>query len=112
MVKIANLKIGPESRGSLSLCSVLELNHTIMSKLWDLGGRTKRKERKKRIYYRYAPDVSNLVVLSYVYDCVFWDSYEELGNWFVDTLGKCFRVSFLGYAHWLISIIISQLKNY
>ena len=42
-VKIVNLKIGPESRGILSLCSVLELHHTIMSKLWDLGGWTKRK---------------------------------------------------------------------
>ena len=43
-VKIANLKIGTESRGIRSLCLVLELHHTIMSKLWDLGGRTKRKE--------------------------------------------------------------------
>ena len=46
-VKIANLKIGPESRGSLSLCSVLELHHTIMGNLWDLGGRTKRKKKRK-----------------------------------------------------------------
>ena len=37
-------KIGPESRGILSLCSGMELHHPIMSKLWDLGGRTKRKE--------------------------------------------------------------------
>ena len=45
---VANLrlKIGPESRGILSLCSGMELHHPIMSKLWDLGGRTKRKERK------------------------------------------------------------------
>ena len=38
------LKIGPESRGILSLCSGMEIHHPIMSKLWDLGGRTKRKE--------------------------------------------------------------------
>ena len=43
-VKIVNLKkIGPESIGILSLCLVLELHHTIMSNLWDLGGRTKRR---------------------------------------------------------------------
>ena len=45
MVKIANLKIEPESRGSLRLCLFLELHHTIMSKRRDLGGRTKRKEK-------------------------------------------------------------------
>ena len=28
----------------------------------------------------------------------------------VDTLGKIFHVKFLGYAHWFMSIIISQLK--
>ena len=27
-----------------------------------------------------------------------------------DTLGKRFHVNFLGYAHWFMSIIISQLK--
>ena len=44
------LKIGPESRCSLSRCSGMELHHPIMSKLWDIGGRIKRKERKE---YRY-----------------------------------------------------------
>ena len=28
------------------------------------------------------------------------------------TLGKIFHVSFLGYAHWFMSIIISQMKDY
>ena len=32
------------------------------------------------VYYEYAPDGSNLVVLSYVYDCVYWYTYEELGK--------------------------------
>ena len=32
------------------------------------------------IYYKYAPGVSKLVVLSYVYYCVFWYKYEELGK--------------------------------
>ena len=48
---VANLrlKIGPESRGSLSRCSGMELHHPIMSKLWNLGGQTKRK--KERLFY-------------------------------------------------------------
>ena len=35
---------------------------------------------------------------------------EYLGKWFVDTLVKIFHVKFLGYAHWFMSIRISQLK--
>ena len=62
------------------------------------------------IYYNYAPDGSKIVVLSYVDGCVYWYTNEDLGKWFVDTLGKRFRVKFLGYAHWFMSIIISQLK--
>ena len=38
--------IGPESRVIIRLCSVMELHHPIMSKLWDPGGRTKRKNRQ------------------------------------------------------------------
>ena len=59
------------------------------------------------IYYKYAPDGSILIVLSYVDDCVYWYKNEALGKWFFDTLGKIFHVNFLGYAHWFISIIIS-----
>ena len=59
------------------------------------------------IYYKYAPDVSKLVVLSYDYDCVYWYKYEELGKWFVDALGKIFHVNFLGYLHYFMSISIS-----
>ena len=34
----------------------MELHHPIMSKLWDIGGRTKRKKRKRYIIYaRDAP---------------------------------------------------------
>ena len=60
------------------------------------------------IYYNYAPYGSKLVVLSYVYDCVYWYTYEDLGKWFVDTLGNRFHVKFLGYSHWFMSIRISQ----
>ena len=30
----------------------------------------------------------------------------------MDTLGKIFHVNFLGYAHWFMSIIISQMKDH
>ena len=32
------------------------------------------------IYYKYSPDGSKLVVLSYVDECVYWYKSEELGN--------------------------------
>ena len=47
---IESLKIGTESRGNYSLCSGLELHHPIMSKLWNLGGRTKRKIHHAKVY--------------------------------------------------------------
>ena len=37
------------------------------------------------IYYKYAPDGSKIVVLSYVDDCVYWYKNEDLVKWFVDT---------------------------
>ena len=64
------------------------------------------------IYYKYTPDGSKIVVLSCVDDCVYWYTNEDLGKWFVDTLGKIFHVNFLGCAHWFMSIIISQLKDH
>ena len=39
------------------------------------------------IYYKYAPDGSKTIVLSYVGDCVYWYTNEALGKWFVGTLG-------------------------
>ena len=55
---------------------------------------------------------SEIVVLSYVDDCFYWYTNEDLGKWFVDTLGKRFHVNFLGFAHWFMSIRISQLKDH
>ena len=37
---------------------------------------------------------------------------EDLGKWFVDTLGKRFHVNFLGYAHWFMSIIIPHMMDH
>ena len=53
------LKIGTESRVNHSLCLGLELHHPIMSKLWNLGGQTKRKKNKEGIKY---------VMVDYYYD--------------------------------------------
>ena len=64
------------------------------------------------IYYKYAPDGYKIFVLSYVDDCVYWYANEDIGKWFVDTLGKRFHVNFLGYEHWFMSVIISQLKDH
>ena len=64
------------------------------------------------IYYKYSPDGSKVVVLSYFDDCVYWYTNEDLGKWFFDTLEKRFHVNFLGYAHWFMSIIISQMKDH
>ena len=62
------------------------------------------------IYYRYAPDGTNIVVLSYFYDCLYWYTSEALGKWFVYTLGNIFHVNFLVYAHYFMSIIIYHMK--
>ena len=50
-------------------------------------------------------------MLSYVDDCLYWYTYEEIGKCFVDTFGKIFHVNFLENSHWFISISISQLKG-
>ena len=64
------------------------------------------------IGYNYAPDGTNIVVLFYVDDCVHWYTSEALEKWFVDDLGKIFHLNFLGYAHWFMSIRISQIKDH
>ena len=58
------------------------------------------------IYYKYAAYVFKLVVLSHVHDCVYWYTYEELGKWFLDTLGNALHLNFLVYSHWFMSIMI------
>ena len=64
------------------------------------------------IYYKYATYGSKMVVLYYVDDYVYWYINEDIGKWFVDTLGKRFHVNFLGYAHWFMSIRIPQIKDH
>ena len=58
------------------------------------------------IYSKYAPDGTNIVVLSYVDDCVYWYTSEALGKWFLDHTGKRFHLKFLVFSHWFLSISI------
>ena len=51
------------------------------------------------IYYKYAPYGTKIVVLSYVYYCVYWYTYEALVKYFVDNLGNICHVNFLGYSY-------------
>ena len=64
------------------------------------------------IYYKYSPYGTNKFFLSYVDDCVYWYTSEDIVKWFMDTLGKIFHVKFLGYAHWFMSIMISLMKDH
>ena len=54
------------------------------------------------IYYKYALDGTNIFILSYVDDCVYWYTSASFGKCFVDNLGKRFNINFLEYAHWFI----------
>ena len=64
------------------------------------------------IYYKYALDGTKNVGLSYVDDCVYRYTYESLGKWLVETIGKIFYVILLGYGHWFMSTRISQIKDH
>ena len=72
----------------------------------------KHSKCKMSIYCNYELDVYKLGVVSYVDDCVYWYTSEDLGKYVVDTLGKIFHVRFLVYSHLFISIGISQLKDH
>ena len=62
------------------------------------------------IYYKYAPDGTKIVVLSYVDHCIYWYTSEALGKWFVDALGNIVHVNFMVYSYWFMPIRISQMK--
>ena len=64
------------------------------------------------IYCKYEPDGTKCFVLSYVFDCVYWYTYEAIGKCFADTLGKIFHVNCLGLSHWFMSVSISQLQEH
>ena len=62
------------------------------------------------IYHKYAPDGTNIVVLSYVDDLSYWYTSRYLVKRFVGNLGNRSNVNFLGYAHWFMSNIISHMR--
>ena len=64
------------------------------------------------IYYKYAPDGTEIVDLSYVDDCVYWYTSYDPGKRFVDDLENRLHVNILGYAHWFMLIRISQMKDH
>ena len=47
------------------------------------------------IYCNYAPYETNIFVLSYVDDCVYWYTSKDIVKWFVETLVNRFHVNFL-----------------
>ena len=69
---------------------------------WLLEAGLIQSQCQMSIYYKYAPDGSKIVVLSYVDDCVYWYTNEYLGKWFVDTLGKILHVKLFGYSYWFM----------
>ena len=79
---------------------------------WILEAGFIKSQCQMSIYYKYVPDGAIIVVLSYVDDCVYWYANEDIGKWFVYTLGKRFHVNLLGYAHWFTSIITTQMKDH
>ena len=62
---------------------------------WSLEEGFIQSQCQMSIYYKYAPYGSRMFVLSYVDGCVYWYTNEDIGKWFVDTLGKRFREKFL-----------------
>ena len=64
----------------------------------------KQSQCQGSIYYKVLETGERIVVLSYVDDCVYYHTSEDLGRWFVEALGKRYNVNFLGHAHWLMSI--------
>ena len=63
------------------------------------------------IYYNYA-SYGTKIFFDFFDDCVFFYKSKALGKWLVENLGKIFNVNFLVYAHWFISIRISQLRDH
>ena len=50
--------------------------------------------------------------LSYIDDCVYCYTSEDIGKWFMDSLEKILHVNFLRYSNWFMSILISEMKDH
>ena len=62
-------------------------------------------------YYKYAPNGTKTFDLYIFENCFYCYTYEAIVKWFVSTLGKILLMNLLGYAHWFMSIRISQMKD-
>ena len=49
---------------------------------WLLEAGFIQSQYQMSIYYKYAPDGSKIIVSSYVDDCVYYHTNEDLGKWF------------------------------
>ena len=72
-----------------------------------------QSECQMSIYYNYAPDGSNIVVLSYVDDCVYWYTKEDVSNSDeqVDKLTREYNIHyrvFIGLLIYLFSTTVYQ----
>ena len=65
-----------------------------------------QSKRQMSAYYKYASDGSKLVMISYVYNYLYWYTSDELSDWFVDTLWKRLHINFLESSYYCISIVI------
>ena len=97
-----------------SMCGMTNSGKLFSDELteWLLEAGFIQSQCQMSIYYKYVPDGSKIVVLSFVDDCVYWYKNEDIGKWFVDTLGKRFHMNFLGYLNWFGSIRISHIKDH
>ena len=55
---------------------------------WLLESGSIKSHCQMSIYYKYTPHGTNIIVLYYVDNCVYWCSYESLRKWFVENIGK------------------------
>ena len=69
---------------------------------WLLESGCIQSQFQMSIYYKYVTDGSKIVILSYVDDCVYCYTNEDIGKRFFDTLVNIVHVKFLGYAHWFM----------
>ena len=55
----------------------------------------KQAKYQMPVHDKFSPYGFKLVMLPYVYACVYWYTYKELGKLFVDTLGNLLHMQFL-----------------
>ena len=95
---------------SMSICGnnwFEELREWILS---PVGGKFKKSTRKPVLFYREELDGSTTYFLAYVDDSLYFNSnYNDKNRkTFEKEIGNKFKVEFMGYAHWFLSLRIIQ----